>query len=121
MYNYLLLLFSAVVFLRAALRSPHLQRRQATILLIGTLCPRVALLIYLTGLSPLPNLDLTPLGYSLGGLVLAWELFRYHRFDIVPVVQPASPSPVSVAELSHILMLCRAMLPPVLPRPTCLF
>jgi PAS domain S-box-containing protein len=86
-YNYLVLLSGAVIFLRAALRSPHLQRQQATILLIGTLCPGVALLIYLTGQSPLPDLDLTPLGYSLGGLVLAWGLFRYRLFDIVPVAR----------------------------------
>jgi PAS domain S-box-containing protein len=86
-YNYLILLFGAGMFLRAALRSPHLQRRQATILLIGTLCPGVALLIYLAGWSPWPELDLAPLGYSLGSLVLAWGLFRYRLFDIVPVAR----------------------------------
>lgn len=31
--------------------------------------------------------DLAPLGYSLGGLVLAWGLFRYRLFDIVPVAR----------------------------------
>jgi len=86
-YNYLVLLFSAAIFLLAALRAPHLQRRQATILLIGTLCPGVALLINFTGQSPLPGLDLAPLGYSLSGLVLAWGLFRYRLFDIAPVAR----------------------------------
>jgi PAS domain S-box-containing protein len=86
-YNYLILLAGAVVFLWAALRPPHLQRRQATILLIGTLLPGIALLLYLTGLNPLPNLDLAPLGYSLAGLVLGWGLFRYRLFDIVPVAR----------------------------------
>jgi len=86
-YNYLVLLGSAVIFLRAALRSPHLQRRQAAIMLIGTLCPGVAILIYLTGLSPLRHLDLAPLGYSLCSLVLAWGIFRYRLLDIVPVAR----------------------------------
>jgi PAS domain S-box-containing protein len=86
-YNYLVLLAGAAVFLQATLRAPPLQRRQAIVLLLGTLCPGVALLLYLTGLSPWPDLDLAPLGYSLCGLILAWGLFRRRLFDLVPVAR----------------------------------
>ena len=86
-YNYLILLSSAIIFMRVALQAPYLQRRQAIIMLTGTLCPGVALVIYLTGIGPLPYLDLTPLGYGLGSLILVWGLFRYRLFNIVPVAR----------------------------------
>lgn len=86
-YNTLILLTASIVFLVTALRAPHLQRRQAVVLLIGTLCPTIALLLYISGLNPLPNLDLTPLGYSVGNLVVAWGLLRHRLFDLVPVAR----------------------------------
>lgn len=86
-WSYLVLLSSIAVFFWYALNAPLLQRRQAMILMIGTLCPGLAIVLYLSGFSPLPDLDLTPLGYSIGSLVFAWGLYRFHLFSIIPIAR----------------------------------
>jgi PAS domain S-box-containing protein len=86
-YNHLVVLASAILFLQTYLRSSHLHRRQSAVMLIGVLCVGVTNVLYLTGLNPFPNLDLTPFGSGVGGVILVWGLFRYRLFDIVPVAR----------------------------------
>ena len=86
-FNYLVLLVSAAVFLRASFQGRFLHRRQAVLMLAGSLCVAAALVIDLGGLSPFPYLDLVPLGFSVGVLVIAWGVFRHHLLDIVPVAR----------------------------------
>lgn len=87
LFNYMVLLVSAAVFLRASFRGRFLHRRQAVLMLFGSLCVAIALIVDLSGVSPFPNLDLVPLGFSIGALVIAWGVFRYHLLDIVPVAR----------------------------------
>jgi signal transduction histidine kinase/PAS domain-containing protein len=84
-YTYVLLLFSGVLLLWFAIRSPTLQRLQAVTLLAGALLPWIGNFLYLTRWNPFPQLDLTPFAYSLSGLVLLWGLFRYQLLDVVPI------------------------------------
>lgn len=86
-WNYMVLLSSIAIFLWFTLNAPLLQRRQAMILLAGTLCPGIAIILYLSGFSPLPDLDLAPLGYSIGSLVFAWGMYRFHLFSIIPIAR----------------------------------
>jgi PAS domain S-box-containing protein len=88
-YIYLSLLLGSFLLLRTFLRAPHLYRRQAGALLIGMLAPWAGNVLYLSGLSPLPHLDLTPLFFTVSGLALAWGLFRFQLLDIVPVARDA--------------------------------
>ncbi len=86
-YDYLLLLLSAFLLLRAFLFSVSLQRLQSAMLLLGALFPWGGNFLYLTELNPFPNLDLTPISYSFSGLALAWGLFRYRLLDVVPIAR----------------------------------
>ena len=86
-YNNLVAVVCFILLFRTFLRSSHLQRSQATAMLVGLSLAIGANWLYLSGLSPFPHLDLTPYGYSLGGLVMTWGTFRYHLFDIVPVAR----------------------------------
>jgi PAS domain S-box-containing protein len=88
-YIYLSLLLGSFLLLRTFLRAPHLYRRQAGALLIGMLAPWAGNVLYLSGLSPLPHLDLTPLFFTVSGLALAWGLFRFQLLNIVPVARDA--------------------------------
>jgi PAS domain S-box-containing protein/putative nucleotidyltransferase with HDIG domain len=88
-YSYLLLLLGTVMLIVALLRSPHLYRGQAGALLLGALAPWVGNALYISGLSPFPHLDLTPLAFTLTGLAAAWGLFRFRLLDIVPVARDA--------------------------------
>ncbi len=88
-YSYLLVLLGSILLLQAAVRSPHLYRRQAVALLIATLAPWVGNVLRVSGLNPFPHLDLTNFAFTLSGLVAAWALFRLRLLDIVPVAYDA--------------------------------
>jgi signal transduction histidine kinase len=86
-YAYLAILAGSIILGWAAIRMPQLYRRQAIVLLIGSLVPWISNIISVAGLSPLPLLDLTPLSFTLTGIVFSWGLFQYRLLDIVPVAR----------------------------------
>lgn len=88
-YSYVLLLCGTVLLLQAISRSPSLYRGQRSMLLVGALMPWVGNILYISRQSPVPNLDLSTPAFSLSGLAMAWGLFRYRLFDIVPVARSA--------------------------------
>lgn len=88
-YSYLLLFLGTAMFIQALFRSPNLYRGQAGVLLIGALAPWLGNAVYLSGLSPLPHLDLTLFGFTLSGLIMYWGLYRFRLLDITPVARDA--------------------------------
>src|SRR5947207_13120729 len=91
-YTYLLILLGTLligVFIQALVRSASLYRGQVGALLIATIVPWVASVLTISGLSPFPALDLTPLGFTITGLALAWCLFRSRLLDLAPVARHA--------------------------------
>jgi PAS domain S-box-containing protein len=88
-YSYLLLLLGTFLLIQALMRSPHLYRGQAGALLVGALAPWIGNVLYVSGLSPFPHLDLTPFAFTLTGLVMAWGVFHFRLLDIVPVARDA--------------------------------
>ena len=88
-YSYVLLLLGTVLLALAFIRSPKLYRRQVAILLAGLLAPWVGNALYIFRLSPFPDLDLTPFGYTLTGLAVILGLFQFRLLDIVPVARDA--------------------------------
>jgi len=45
--------------------------------------------IYITGLSPVPGLDLTPVMFTLTGLTLTLGIFKFRLFSLIPVARDA--------------------------------
>ncbi|MBN1936449.1 MAG: PAS domain S-box protein [Anaerolineae bacterium] len=88
-YSYLLLLIGTIVLVRVVLRSAQLYRRQVGALLLGAALPWIGNVIYVFGLSPWPGYDITPVAFALTGLTLAYGLFRFRMFDLVPVARDA--------------------------------
>lgn len=86
-WSYGVLAFTTLIFLYVALRVHGTQRRQALFVFAGALIPCLAILIYRSGFSPIAVLDLTPFGYAVGALIVAYGLLRYSLFDIVPVAR----------------------------------
>lgn len=80
------LTFIAVFYLIRALRGAHRSRReQIVMILVGTSFPFVAGYISLLRLSPFPDLDLTPVVFSLSGVVYAYAMFGYKMMDLAPM------------------------------------
>lgn len=90
LYSYTLILVGSIYFIMFIRRSIlPLYRWQALILLMGVLAPWVANGIYITRASPVPKLDVTPIGFMISGLTVAIGILRYRLFDIVPVTRRA--------------------------------
>src|SRR5436309_85473 len=91
-YSYLLILFGTALlisFIPTLRRSASVYRGQVSALFIAVLVPWVSNVVTLFGLSPLPNLDLTPLAFTVTGVAMAWNLFRFRLLDITPVARNA--------------------------------
>lgn len=87
LYIYGLLLTASVVLIRTFRRSAGLYRRQAGMILAAVAIPWLNSIIFLAGLSPLPNVDNTPFAFTLTALAIVYALFRYRLLDIVPVAR----------------------------------
>lgn len=88
-YSYFLLLFGTI-FLGRMLLSPasaKLYQGQVRMMLIGTALPWLGNGIYVSGLNPIPNLDLTPFAFTLSGMTMVWGLSRFRLLDIVPIAR----------------------------------
>jgi PAS domain S-box-containing protein len=87
-YSYLLLLVGTVIIvLRSIWRKQGPYRRQARALLVAVLAPWSANILYITGLSPIPNLDLTPFAFTITIVALAWGVLGFQLIDLVPVAR----------------------------------
>jgi PAS domain S-box-containing protein len=86
-YTYLLLLLTLHLLIQTLRRESPLYRGQTLVLLIGFVLPVVWNALYNFGLSPIPRHDVAPAVLSLSGIVVAWGLFRFRLFNVVPVAR----------------------------------
>ena len=86
-YCYLLILAATVLLIRALVSPLRLYRGQRVALLIAVLVPWAGNAANLYGLNPVPNLDPTPLAFTVTGVALTWSLLRYRFLDILPVAR----------------------------------
>jgi len=84
-YSYILLLLGTLLIVRMVGSFPDLYRWQAILLLFGAVVPWLGNALYIFNLTP--NLDLTPFAFSLSGVAIGWNLFRFRFFDIVPIAR----------------------------------
>ena len=92
-YAYLMLAATVVLVGQLAVSSARfhqgLYQGQAITMLVGSLFPWVGNALYLFNLTPVPGLDLTPFGFALSGLIVAWGLFRFKLLDLAPIARDA--------------------------------
>ena len=88
-YGYLFLLAGTLTLVWAIFRYHRLYRSQAVVILTGAAIPWIGNAIYLSGLSPVPGLDLTPISFAISGVLCALGIFRFQIFDLVPVAREA--------------------------------
>lgn len=88
-YSYLVLAGATLLILRETRRDPFFFQSQRALLLVGMLIPWATNALYLTGLTELRNVDLTPLGFALGAVAVGAGLLRFGLFDVVPIAREA--------------------------------
>ncbi len=87
--SYTLILIGTVLIFRSLLRSPPLYRFQALALLAGVLLPWIASILYVTKLSPLPQLDPTPIAFAFTGVAFLIGITRFQMLDLIPAARDA--------------------------------
>ncbi|MBI4264749.1 MAG: PAS domain-containing protein [Acidobacteria bacterium] len=85
-YNYVLVLGGTGLLLDALRRSPLQFRGQWLTLIAAALVPLAGNALYLAGLT-VPGFDLTPVAFTVSGLLFARSLSRDRLFDLVPVAR----------------------------------
>ncbi|MGF1504486.1 MAG: histidine kinase N-terminal 7TM domain-containing protein [Anaerolineae bacterium] len=83
-YSYVVLLAGTLILLRALIRAQRIYRQQIALLLFASLLPTAANIVTVT---VLPGVDLTPVAFGMAAFGMAWSLFRYRLFDIMPVAR----------------------------------
>ncbi|MBN2550830.1 MAG: PAS domain-containing protein, partial [Anaerolineales bacterium] len=119
-YSYLLMLAGTLVFLWRYISGTRLYRQQTLPILIGAFVPWLGNALYLFDLSPLRyisggSLDLTPLAFSLTGILASLSLFRYRMLELLPlasqvVLENLQDGVLVLDAASHLVNLNRAAL-----------
>ena len=84
-YSNVLLVVGTIVILRSFNRMKGLFRKQNMVLLIAVLTPWFGNILYVAGLSPIPNLDITPFAFTISVAVFALGIFRLKLVNLAPV------------------------------------
>ncbi len=84
-YSYLCLTAGTILLLRYRRRAAAPYRAHANVMIVGTLAPWLGNVLYVTGLNPLPGLDLTPFFFTISGLAATWAVFGLQLLDLVPI------------------------------------
>lgn len=88
-YSYTLLCMGSWNLVRGAFGFRRAQKYQLLGLLAGMAFPWAGNILYLSGIRPLGETDLTPFGFALTGLIYAWVLYRRRLFEFVPLAYEA--------------------------------
>ncbi len=85
-YNFSVTLLALILLADALRQKASLFREQAVLLLVGLLLPFMTTMEHLAGFLMI-RFDLTPVIFSLAGIVISWGIFRYRLFYTVPVAR----------------------------------
>jgi PAS domain S-box-containing protein len=86
-YTYLILLLASIYLFNFIIQHTRTFRTQGLIVLAGGLFPWIVSIIYLTGINPVPGLDLAPVSIVLSGTLAAYAILYFRFLDLVPVAR----------------------------------
>ncbi len=86
-YHYALVAVISVMLIKYAYIRTGFERSQALVILVAVASVWIANAIYITGHSPVPNMDISPIAFSLVAGSMAWGFFRHNLLDILPVAK----------------------------------
>lgn len=86
-YFYAVVLISLLLLVQFYIRANKLIRKQTGIIILGISFPYLVGILSMLGLFDILDRDIFPLTFGLSNLFIAWGVFRFRIFDIVPVVR----------------------------------
>ena len=86
-YSYLVTFAGLGILIRRLFRPHRLYKRQIFTVVIGFFIPLFFTMLTTAGVEFMPFRDVSPFTFAVGNLIVAWGLFRYHLFDIIPIAR----------------------------------
>ena len=86
-YNYAVFFALLILLFRRFLNPHRLYRSQIAVIMVGISVPLVGVGLTIAGINFSFQRDTTPVTFAIGNLIIAWGLFRYGLFDIVPIAR----------------------------------
>lgn len=86
-YSHILNFTSMVLLIRGVYIKNTVYYRQASSLLLGISMIVISNIIYIFKIGPITGLDITPIFFGPVGMVLAWAIFHFKLFDLVPIAR----------------------------------
>ncbi|MBE2221017.1 MAG: PAS domain S-box protein [Anaerolineae bacterium] len=86
-YVYGLIFAGIYILIKSFAHAQRLYRKQIALVLIGTMFPIMGTLLTLFGVTIAAQRDTTPLTFAISNVIIAWALYRYGLFDIVPIAR----------------------------------
>ena len=86
-YHYFLVVVLTIVLLYQMVIGSGFQRHQAGVCLAAVLFIWIANAVYISGKSPVSNMDISSIAFTLVAASLAWGFFRYNLLDITPIAR----------------------------------
>ncbi|MCH8310636.1 MAG: response regulator, partial [Chloroflexi bacterium] len=88
-YSYTLMALGTLAFVREAFGASKQYRRRILVMLIGSSVPWIGNVLFVFGYTPVRDLEITPFAFVVTGVSLAWGLFRFRLFEVVPIAREA--------------------------------
>jgi PAS domain S-box-containing protein len=86
-FSYALVVAGLALFVRDYRTSQGIRRDQTGVLMAGAFVPFVANILYVVGLTPYPQLDITPLAFLFTSTVFTYGLYRYRLLELIPIAR----------------------------------
>ena len=80
--SYIPLFVGYALLIEFLFRSQNLYRRQTATILIGTILPVLAAVLYDFGYTPHPAIDFTPVAFSINAALVGWVLFEDESLSV---------------------------------------
>lgn len=86
-YSYSIILWGLSILFRRLIRPHGLYRAQLLVIIFGFSIPILGTFFSLVGIQIAPVRDALPLTAALGNVVVAWGLFRFRIFEVMPIAR----------------------------------
>ncbi len=86
-YAYILIFTCIILLIQEFRRSHRLYQTQIGIVTVGALMPLIGSMLTLAGVTFTFQRDTTPFSFIFSNLIIAFGLFRYRLFDILPIAR----------------------------------
>ena len=108
LYTYIAVFWAIGLLIQRLFRPHGLYRTQIAIIIVGFLIPIFGTILSLFDIHIAPQRDATPFTNALANLIIAWGLFRYKLFEVVPIGRDrlfeAMVDPVVILDNQHMVV-----------------